>query len=77
MFSCAEVVRKVASDEAVNADFWEKLRLRMHLAMCRHCSRFVRQLKEMKQAAKDVSTVIPEAEVADARARVVEGLLRK
>lgn len=77
MLSCAEVVRKVASDEAVSAGFGEKLRLRMHLAMCRHCSRFVRQLQDMKQAAKNASTVVPDAEVAEARARIVGGLLQK
>lgn len=75
MFSCAEVVRKVASDEAVSAGFGEKMRLRMHLAMCRHCSKFVRQLQEIKQAVQVAGTAVSDTEVAAARARIVDSLL--
>lgn len=74
MLSCAEVVRQIASDEAVNASFVEKLRLRIHLAICKHCSEFAWQLRGIGKAVKDASTAVSDLEVVQARTRIMDGI---
>lgn len=50
MLKCSEVVEKadaLVDDETLG--FGERLSLRMHLIMCRHCRRYVRQFKQLVQ----------------------------
>lgn len=48
MLSCHEVQQR--ADALVDGDplsFRERMALRMHLLMCHHCRRFVRQLRQL------------------------------
>ena len=53
MLNCREVTRLVASDEFADSSWWPRLRLRLHLLMCRHCSRYARQIERIGASARD------------------------
>ena len=44
MPSCLEVTKAVSSGELEKLSFFKKMLVRMHLAMCKVCSSYVRQL---------------------------------
>lgn len=46
MLKCKEVVKVVSSDQPVS--FLQKIEIKMHLLMCRHCHRYVKQLDLIK-----------------------------
>ncbi len=54
MLSCKEVTRKIASDELAEAGWWERLAVRLHLLWCRHCRRYVAQLRAIGAAARNL-----------------------
>lgn len=45
MLSCREVTEAASDYLEQELGSWARLQLRMHLAMCRHCRRYMRQLK--------------------------------
>jgi Putative zinc-finger len=52
MPSCREVTRMLAEGEFRNAPRRTRWMVRLHLAMCRHCGRFARQMNLIAQALK-------------------------
>ena len=52
MLSCREVTRRIASDELVEASWGERLGVRLHLLLCRHCRRYAAQLRAIGAAAR-------------------------
>ncbi len=52
MLRCNEVARMVASDEFRDAGWVRRLSLRMHLAMCRRCRRYARQINLLGAEAR-------------------------
>ncbi len=54
MLSCKEVTRKIASDELVEGGWRERLAVRLHLLWCRHCRRYVAQLRAIGAAARNL-----------------------
>ena len=46
MLNCKEVVRILGSGEDLSLS--QRIQLRMHLWMCRHCGIYARQMKAMK-----------------------------
>ncbi len=54
MTSCKEVTRKIASDEFREAGWRERLAVRFHLFMCRHCRRYVAQLRAIGAATREL-----------------------
>ncbi len=55
MLKCKEVSALVSSDNLDNAGFMKKMEVRMHLLMCKHCSRYFDQIKSVGQGAKDMA----------------------
>ena len=51
MMSCKEVNELVASDALAEAGFWQRLGLKLHLLMCRHCRNYVAQIRAIGAAA--------------------------
>ena len=47
MFSCSEVHQLVASSNREDLGAWDRFRFRMHLLMCHHCARYVRQIEAL------------------------------
>ena len=52
VLNCKEVSRLVASDELRTSGVVTRLRVRMHLLICRHCRRYVEQLRIIGTAAR-------------------------
>lgn len=51
MLSCKEVVRAVSSDQELS--FMRRLELKLHFMMCKHCSRYLRQIKILKKSVRE------------------------
>ena len=45
MLRCKQVTKMVASDDLVDAGPWLRLKIRLHLMMCRHCARYAAQIR--------------------------------
>ncbi len=54
MTSCKEVTRKIASDEFREAGWRELLVVWLHLLRCRLCRRYVRQLRAIGAATREL-----------------------
>jgi predicted anti-sigma-YlaC factor YlaD len=52
MPSCKEVTAAVASDDLPRRPWRERLAIRLHLLMCRHCRRYVEQLAAIASAVR-------------------------
>jgi hypothetical protein len=52
MLRCKEVTRLHASDEIAGAPLGTRLGVRMHLLLCHHCRRYVRELASIGSAVR-------------------------
>jgi hypothetical protein len=52
MPNCKEVTTAVASDDIARRPWRERLMVRLHLMMCRHCRRYAAQLAAIGDAAR-------------------------
>jgi hypothetical protein len=52
MISCKNVARLLSSDELANLGWWKRAEVRLHLAMCKYCSRFARQIEQLRNAVR-------------------------
>ena len=54
MLTCKEVSRTIASDEVTTADWRQRMAVKLHLLMCRHCRRYTRQMRALGDAARHI-----------------------
>jgi hypothetical protein len=59
MLSCKQVARLLSTEELHRADFSTRWGVRMHLWMCRHCSRLAAQIRMLGSTARAVYGVQP------------------
>ena len=52
MMTCKQVSTLLSSGQLADAPLTERLAVRMHLAMCRHCTAFKRLLEALADAAR-------------------------
>lgn len=52
MLTCQEVARAIASDEMTTAGWRQRLAVKLHLLMCRHCRRYAHQMHAIGDAAR-------------------------
>ena len=75
MISCRGVVNILASDELAMTSRWKRTEVWLHLAMCKHCTRFAQQLARIQKIAQGFMV---ESEVwpvpADLEERVLDRL---
>jgi len=65
MLTCKEVAELVAGDAWRDPPLLRRLAVLAHLAMCRHCRAYVRQLRQMGDAARRVfARGVPETDLA-------------
>ncbi len=74
MYRCSEIVRLISSDEYLTAGLLKMLQIRLHLAMCGICSKYVRQLRALEAAVRKISFVVPALEVESAKSLILQGL---
>jgi len=52
MLRCKEVTRRIATEEFAEGSWRDRLAVRLHLAMCQHCRRYFRQMREIGRAVR-------------------------
>ena len=72
MYRCSEVVRLVSSDEYLTAGLLKKLQIRLHLAMCKHCSRYVRQLRALAAYVREAADGVSASEIQRAKSQILQ-----
>ena len=55
IISCKDASRLVSQQQDVGLSSWQRLVLRLHLAVCVACSRFERQLRFLRTAMRKYS----------------------
>jgi len=65
MLTCKEATRLVSEGLDRKLPFWQRLGLRFHVAMCRGCSRFARQITALNRVIADHYGNAPPAEVSE------------
>lgn len=77
MYTCSQVTKWIASDEYLRAGLFKRLQIKLHLAMCKHCSTYLRQLRSLAAKLRGMETEIPASEVEAAQRRILERISRK
>ena len=75
MISCKSVARLLTSDQVRAQNWWTRMEVRLHLAICDMCSRLARQLEQMRSAASQTRKE-NEAD-ASLEERLIRRLLRR
>lgn len=54
MISCKNVAQLLTSEELECQSWWKRMEVRVHLAMCRFCSRLAKQIEQLRSAARNL-----------------------
>lgn len=54
MLTCKEVSKTIAADELTTAGWRQRLSVRFHLFMCRHCRRYAAQIKSLGAGVRGI-----------------------
>ena len=65
MLTCREITQLVASDDVYVAPIRKRLAIRLHLAMCRHCRRYWRELSVIRNTVRRNAGALLGAEPVD------------
>ena len=73
MLACKDVTRLWATEEIRRAPLMRKLAVRIHLLMCRHCRRYLRELAAIGAAARSLANRLgnTDGSSADLERRVI------
>lgn len=81
MLTCKEVSHLVSESLDRKLPLWQRIQVRMHLLMCRFCSRFRKQSLFLRDAARHYLSAVEEAETGpgaalspEARDRIKQSL---
>jgi len=77
VYRCSEIVRLISSEEYLTAGLLKRLGIRLHLAACRNCRRYARQLRALAAALREAAGPVPAAEIEGAKTRILERLAQK
>jgi hypothetical protein len=77
MLSCREVTTLHAADEIQHATWKTRMGVRLHLMMCRHCRRYVRELARIGAAVRALYAGVPDQARDEALLRRVIDSLRE
>lgn len=76
--SCAEAARRISHAHDARLSFPERVGLRLHLAVCRFCRRYLRQVRFLRSVLRDypghIDDLEPERLSDDARKKIVSRL---
>ena len=73
MISCKNVAKLLMSDQLQAQSWWKRLEVRVHLAMCRFCSRLARQIEQLRSATRLTSEQHAESGFEDRLIRRLSG----
>lgn len=73
MPSCQEMSRRYARGELGKASWFFRIMVGLHLAMCEHCGRYMRQIKLLGEAVRRKSgSDLSHAKVDDLKRRILK-----
>ena len=73
MLRCKQVSTMMARDDLAEAGPWLRLKVRLHLMMCRHCTRYAEQLRAIGVKARENFRPSDERpDIEDLRRRILE-----
>lgn len=75
MLRCREVTQLVGSDELARAPWRVRFGVRLHLAMCRFCRAYARNIRQLGEVARRLAVAEPVP--AESVARVVAAVRRE
>lgn len=55
MIRCKGVAQLLTSGELDQVGFWRRIPVRVHLWLCRHCSRLARQMEALRAGARTMA----------------------
>lgn len=61
MFKCSEVTEMASDYVDRNLGWWTRTQLRMHVALCRHCRRYVEQIEATMALLRDLRLSDPQS----------------
>jgi predicted anti-sigma-YlaC factor YlaD len=76
MMTCKEVSTRVSMGEVATAPMVTRMAVWMHLAMCRHCRAFRRQMAMIHRAARVVGTAFDREPSAGFESKILDRLER-
>lgn len=75
MITCKEATALAAKSQDASLTFKQRIQLRIHLCVCRLCTRYVRQLQFLKQALQRLNDNPPMTHLSpDAKQRIKDAL---
>lgn len=77
MIRCKEVATLLSSDLFASKSLLKRMEIRLHLMMCEHCSRLLKQLKGLRAAARRIAGSIDRELDQEAGKEMESRLLRK
>ncbi len=81
MISCRDVTKLITSDQVLYENWLKRLEVKVHLLMCRHCSRVVRQVESLRKSARELWEVSDQPDPGNGgdelESRVLHKLLKK
>jgi hypothetical protein len=77
MYTCSDVTRWIATDEYKDGSFPRRVGIALHLLLCKHCSRYLRQLQALGSLVRKGAYDVPASEVESLKKRIVAELCRK
>jgi len=70
MISCEEATQLVVMKNGESLKFYDRMRLKVHLMMCKYCSRFEEQNRIIEEQIKKLNTVSVTEMPDDAKLRI-------
>jgi len=77
MITCKQVAEALSSGDVERRGVWERWRVRVHLWMCDSCSRFARQLRDIRQAGRRLRSAYDKEQRSGAGDSLEERILTK
>jgi hypothetical protein len=75
MPTCRQVIELSSTHLETTLPRWQRWQLRLHLLICRHCRRYMKQLRFLQQASQAINANSNKASLsADARERIAKKL---
>lgn len=72
---CRDVTRKISLSMDTALPLHQRFAIRMHLAMCRYCKRFQRQLLALRELSRRIEAPVPDEGLSlEAKKRIKEAL---
>ncbi len=77
MIDCRTVAQLLSSEDFSKQGYLRRAEIRLHLWMCRHCSRFARQIEQIREAARAMKASLEAKAQGSEEDRLEDRILRR